>query len=86
MIAGALFELVGKVGAVPPEHIGAGVVKVGVTFGVTSTERGGVGEDWRSGWGKDEDREVVVSNGRDRVRGIKGEVRERGGKGGEVQG
>lgn len=35
VIGGLSFELVGKVGAVPPSQIAAGVVNVGVFFGVT---------------------------------------------------
>ena len=33
-----LFEVVGKTGAVAPEHIGSIAVKVGVMFGLTTTD------------------------------------------------
>ena len=33
-----LFEVVGKTGTVAPEHIGSIAVKVGVMFGLTTTD------------------------------------------------
>ena len=39
VIAGVFVELVGKTGAVAPEQIDATVVNVGVTFGVTVTDK-----------------------------------------------